>query len=158
MAGGRPRKPTALHDLQGTGQASRMNPLEPVLVNRLPDKPEWIESNEAANALYSEVSMHVHRMGVGSEIDGMGLSLLAHQMSLYIEMAKAVHDEGTVITTIGSSGQEKTMTHPCIAQMGSTATSIFKIMREYGLTPSSRSNVSTTDEGEPDDKMAQFFE
>ena len=158
MAGGRPRKPTALHDLQGTGQASRMNALEPVLVNRLPDKPEWIESNKAAEDLYNQVTMYVHKMGVGTEVDGMGLSLLAHQMSLYIEMAKAVHDEGTVITTIGSSGQERTITHPCIAQMGSTATSIFKIMREYGLTPSSRSNVSVTDEGEPDDKMAQFFE
>ena len=158
MAGGRPRKPTALHELQGTGQASRMNELEPVLAVRLPDKPSWIDSNPEALSLYNEVTMYVHRMGVATEVDGMGLSLLAHQMSIYIEMAHKVHEEGPIVTTVGSNGQDRTTAHPCLPQMSTALGSIFKIMREYGLTPSSRANVSTVKGDEPVDAMSDFLQ
>ena len=154
---GRPRKPTALHELHGTGQPSRMNQLEPVLAARMPDKPGWIEEDPLASALFNQVSQYVHNMGVATEVDGLGLALMADQLSIYIEMRKKIREEGTIITVMGSQGQEVTKAHPCLPQMSTTLGSIHKLMREYGLTPSSRGNVSVVDNASPVDSLEDFL-
>ena len=155
---GRPRKPTALHELQGTGQPSRMNQLEPVLAGRLPDRPGWVDDDPVTAALYDQVAMYIHNMGVSTEVDGIGISLLADQLGIYIEMRKKVREEGTVITVEGSTGQMKTIAHPCLPQMQSTITTIHKFLREYGLTPSSRPNVSVIDNADSVDSLQDFLD
>lgn len=145
MPAGRPRKPTALHELQGTGQKSRMNGLEPVLANRLPDRPSWIEDDKLASGLYDQVVQYVHNMGIATEVDGLALSILADQLSIYIEMRSKIREEGTIIEVVGSQGQVKKIPHPCLGQMQATVTTVHRFLREYGLTASSRPNVSTID-------------
>lgn len=157
MAGGRPKKPTALHDLQGTARPSRTNELEPVLTGRLPDRPEWVDEDQLTSALYDQVAMYVHNMGVATEVDGIGLSMLADQLAIYIEMRRKVREEGTVITVKGSSGQDRQIPHPCLPQMQSTITTIHKFLREYGLTPSSRPNVSVIDNEETVNTLDDFL-
>lgn len=147
MPAGRPRKPTALHKLQGTGQKSRMNQLEPVLANRLPDKPSWIEDDPMASSLYNQVVQYVHNMGVATEVDGLALSILADQLSIYIEMRSKIREDGTMIEVEGSQGQTRKVPHPCLAQMNSVVNQIHRFLREYGLTASSRANVSTLEKG-----------
>lgn len=154
MPAGRPRKPTALHELQGTGQKSRMNPLEPVLASRLPDRPSWIEDDPMAMGLYDQVVQYVHNMGIATEVDGLALSILADQLSIYIEMRQKIRAEGVIIEVEGSQGQTKKIPHPCLPQMQTTVTTIHKFLREYGLTASSRPNVSSLD----NDKEVNSFD
>ena len=148
MPAGRPRKPTALHELQGTGQASRMNPNEPTPSKGLPDRPNWVDDDPVAASIYSEVTNYVHRMGVATEVDGIALSLLSDQLSIYLELRKQIREEGTVITVTGSQGQEKRMPHPALAQLNTTLGGVHKLLREYGLTAASRPNVSAIEEKE----------
>ena len=146
MPAGRPRKPTALHELQGTGQASRMNPNEPRLDKQLPDRPQWVDEDPTAAAIYNEVSTYVHRMGVSTEVDGIALSLLSDQLSIYLELRRQIREEGTVITVTGSQGQERRVPHPALAQLNTTLAGVHKLLREYGLTAASRPNVSAIEE------------
>ena len=155
---GRPKKPTALHKLEGTAQPCRTNELEPVLEGRMPDRPSWLEEDPLATAIYNQVSQFTHNMGVVTEADGIGLSMLADQLAMYIEMRRKVREEGTVITITGSNGQDRTVAHPCLTQMQSLVTSIHKYLREFGLTPSSRPNVSVLDNEKPVDTLQDFLD
>ena len=143
MAGGRPRKPTALHELEGTGQASRMNPDEPRLPAAIPERPEWVDPYGEAGAIYAQVTEYANRMGVTTESDGIALGILADQIALYIELRDTVRKQGNVLEVEGASGQVKYIPHPCLAQMNATLTTIHKFLREYGLTAASRPNVSS---------------
>lgn len=146
----RPKKPTAMHELQGTARPDRANPNEPRLPTQVPDAPSWVDEDPTTRALFDQVTRYVTDMNVATQVDGLALSLLADQLALYIELRQHIRKEGTVITTVGSQGQEKTQSHPALPQLNTTLGSIHKLLREYGLTAASRSNVSVHEEKDVD--------
>ena len=143
MAAGRPRKPTALRELQGGRTRPHHSPSEPKPDVRVPDKPAWLIEDKVANGLYDEVADYVVRMQVGTEVDGIALGLLADQLALYIEIREQVRREGAIIDSEGSKGQMVQKAHPGMALMTQCVNNIHKFLREYSLTAASRSSLAT---------------
>ena len=156
MPAGRPKKPSALKELQGTARPDRSNPSEPRLPVRIPDAPAWVDEAPTTRALFDQVTKYVTDMNIATQVDGLALSLLADQIALYIELRSHIREEGTVVTVTGSTGQDKTMAHPAIPQLNQTLGSIHKLLREYGLTAASRSNMSAHEEKDVD-SFADFL-
>ena len=150
MPAGRPRKPTHLHQLEGTGRKERLNALEPAPRKGLPDRPQWVDEDPVTSQLFNAASQYINNMGVATEVDGIAIGLLADQLALYIELRAAIRREGSIIETEGSKGQIKTQAHPAIPQLNQTLGAIHKLLREYGLTAASRANVSRQEDSGDD--------
>lgn len=137
----RPKKPTAIKELSGTAQPCRMNPNEPRPEVGLPDMPFWVADDPLTQGLFDQVTKYVTDMKVGTVADGVGLAMLADQLALYLELRQQVREEGAVIVQEGSQGQAKKMPNPALQPMNTAFANIHKMLREYGLTAASRSNV-----------------
>lgn len=144
----RVKKPTALKELTGYVQPCRSNPNEPRPTVCMPDRPVWIAEDKTTCVLYDQVAEYVYNMRVATEVDGLALSLLADQLTLYIEMRQQVREEGAIIEIEGSQGQIKKVQHPALPALTTAMGNIHKMLREYGLTAASRSNVSALEEKE----------
>ena len=94
---GRPKKPTALKELTGTAQPCRMNPNEPRPEVGLPDMPSWLTDDPVASALYEQVGTYIAEMKIGTRADGLGVAMLADQLTMYIELRHQVRTEGAAI-------------------------------------------------------------
>lgn len=143
---GRPAKPTALKQLEGTTRKDRLNPNEPTPPVGIPDMPTWLNDDPTASALYAQVSEYIVNMQVGTHADGVGIAMLADQLALYLELREQVRREGAVLELEGSTGQTKKVPHPALAPLNTAFGNVHKMLREYGLTAASRSAVNAQTE------------
>lgn len=150
MTAGRPRKPTALRELQGGRTRPHHNPNEPRPDVRVPDRPVWLDSDPQAAALYEEVCRYVVDMKIGTAVDGIALGLLADQLSVYIKFRSEVMDYGVMIEVFDHKGNPQSKINPAVKGMNDSTEKIHKLLREYGLTAASRSTVGAELEKEVD--------
>jgi phage terminase small subunit len=148
MTAGRPRKPTALRELQGGRTRPHHNPNEPTPDVRIPDRPMWLDDDPTASALYDEVCRYVVDMKVGTSVDGIALGLLADQLAIYIKFRSEVMDYGVMIEVFDAKGNPQSKINPAMKGMNEATTNIHKLLREYGLTAASRSSVGAEIEKE----------
>ena len=87
-------------------------------------------------------------MSIHTQVDGVALSLLADQMATYLRLRQVVLEEGEVIEQMSGAGNVIKKVHPALPQMQSCFAAILRMLREYGLTASSRTNVSANLETE----------
>ena len=138
---GRKRKPVALKKLEGTFRKDR-NPENVVdLPVTAPPKPDWASHDMIADQLYDQVVVHITRMGVGSDVDGIAIALLADQLSQYLKLRAMVLADGLIVESIGSTGNTVQKPHAALSQMNTAYTNIVKMLSEYGLTAASRAKV-----------------
>ena len=147
-----PRKPTALHDLEGTRRPDRHPNTEPTPPVGLPDRPPWVDEDELTSKLFDAVTRYVDGMRVSTQVDGIALGLLADQMGLYITLREEIRQKGVMVDSLDTKGQPKRMSNPALPQANQVLGHIFKFLREYGLTAASRANVSV----ESDKKVDEF--
>lgn len=156
MPAGRPRKPTALHELQGTKRPDRHSALEPQPQKGLPDRPQWVDADPVTAELFDAATQYIDDMKISTKVDGIAIGLLADQLGLYIQLRDAIREDGTIIEVEGSKGQTKRIANPAIPQLNQTLGNIHKLLREYGLTAASRGNVSVNEE-KPVDSFDAFL-
>jgi len=138
---GRPRKPTQLKALNGTLRPDRANPSEPQLPVGLPDRPSWLDEDPLAAQLFDQVTKYMVDMQVGTHVDGLALSMLSDQVAMYLRLRRTILDEGELINTQNINGDPVIKPHPAIGPLNQAFTNINKLLREYGLTASSRSHL-----------------
>lgn len=155
-AAGRPRKPTAIKALNGTLRPDRTNPNEPKLDVCLPDRPSWLDEDPLSAQLFDQVTSYMKDMGVGTRVDGLALSLLSDQVALYLRLRKTILNEGELITTQNTNGDPVIKPHPAITPLNQAFANINRLLREYGLTASSRSNLNARTE-EPVNTFEDFL-
>jgi P27 family predicted phage terminase small subunit len=143
---GRPRKPTAIKKLTVTFRNDRAYPEEPHLGVCFPDKPEWLDSDPLSSQLFDQVSKYMVDMSVSTSVDGLALSMLADQVALYLRLRGKLLEDGEMIHSPNSAGEMIMKAHPSIAPMNQSFVNITRLMREYGLTASSRSSLATRDQ------------
>lgn len=146
----RPRKPTALHELQGTVRKDRHNALEPQPQKGLPDRPSWVDHDPVTASLFDAATQYIHGMNIATRVDGIAIGLLADQLGLYIQLRDLIREDGVIVEMEGSKGQTRRVANPAIPQLNQTLGNIHKLLREYGLTAASRSQVSVSEEKEID--------
>lgn len=139
---GRRKKPTALKMLTGTLRANRVNPNEPRLDLCLPDRPSWVDGDKVSAQLFDEVSHYISDMNIATRVDGIGISLLSDQIAMYLRLRERILIEGDLITTANMHGEPVTKVHPGLSALNATFSQIHKMLREYGLTASSRASVN----------------
>lgn len=145
---GRPRKPTALKELQGTLRSDRVNTNEPKMPVSLPDRPEWIDDDLLTAQLFDQITKYMALMQVSTQVDGIALSMLADQLALYLRLRRTLLEEGELITAVNVNGDPVIKPHPAISPFNQAYANITRMLREYGLTASSRSNINARTDGE----------
>ena len=137
------KKSAAIRELHGSRTRPHHSKSEPQPTVGMPDKPVWLENDPLASGLYDEVARYVEGMKVATAVDGVALSMLADQLSIYIGLREQVRREGVIIELEGSMGQMKQVAHPAMVLIDRNANLIIKLLREYGLTAASRANIKT---------------
>ena len=140
MRTGRPPKPTALKELAGNPGKRPLNRLEPTPRVEIPPCPKWLTGSE--RRAYTQLAKQLVGLRVMTEVDGIALAELVHQLAKWLEAEKMVHAGGRVL--VGEKGGMYLNPWESIAN---TALKNMNIMlREFGMTPASRSRIEAQPE------------
>ena len=128
--------PTEIKKQRGTLRKDRLNPNEPVLPSVLPPIPSWL--SEDGQKAFSELSTLLHDMSVLTQADEIALTLLCDAYSEYKKAKEIVNKLGATIDIISREGNSKPTIRPEVQIANQSFVRIFQLLKEFGLTPSSR--------------------
>lgn len=150
MPAGRPRKPTALKVAAGTnrkpkkGTEPRIEPQPDAGVLPCPDHLDAVAAKE-----WGRITAHLLALGLLTVVDHAAIAAYCLAWSRWVEAEKQVTKNGLV--EVGSRGQLTRSPYVDIANaaMGK----MLETMREFGMTPSSRSKVAAVKPQQTNDAM-----
>lgn len=149
MGAGRPPVPTAIKVLQGTDQKCRVNKNEPQpKLTASPEPPDTLSKD--AKVQYKAYWEVLEDARMVTEVDTVALSLMASATAEYYEAARMCEKFGNVVK--GPNGLPKISEFYKIKEKAESR--MLAYLREFGMTPSSRTRVSRSDAGEPEDEWA----
>lgn len=131
-------KPTALKLLEGNPGKRCINQSEPKynLSEKGRKPPPWLGKH--AKAEWKRIFPLLEKNGLVTDADYMTLCAYCQNVDTWICAEKQKRVEG--ITTTTSNGCE--IQHPAVGIANTAMTNMLKFGREFGLTPSSRSDLS----------------
>lgn len=146
---GAPRKPSALKDLEGTTRKDRTNPNEPkpVMLEATTPVPAWLKGDRQATAAWEAVLPMLVGMRVATIADQLSIGLLCEAMGRFLACRDVVRKKGRTYTVKMGTGSIAYRERPEVRMMETAWQQVRGIMGEFGLTPSARTRVSTTDPG-----------
>ncbi len=148
MAQGRKPKPTAQKILEGNPGKRKLNTNEPKPAKKAPTCPKWLD--EEAKREWRRLSKHLESIGVLTEVDMTAFAGYCQAYSRWKEAEEFVSKHGAIIKT--PSGYWQQVPQVAIAHKYLTLMKTF--CQEFGLTPSSRSRISSEGSDDtPDDMM-----
>jgi len=137
---GRKPKPTAQKVLEGNPGKRPLNPHEPDFPPPADTIPLELEGDAHALKEWARLSPLLESARVTTEADRGSLVALCQQWSQYLEATQRIRTSGMVVRT----PNDYPMPNPYIAIANRALTHCVKLWVELGLTPSSRSRVTTT--------------
>lgn len=153
MPAGRRPTPTHLKVVKGNPGRRPLSPKEPRPERGLPPMPAGL-SDEAA-AAWGRIGPALDRMGVLTRADGVALELFCEAYADWLTARETVQEEGATY-----EGQTQFGTiiraHPAVAQRADAHRRLESMLREFGLTPASRSKVER-EHGEEADPVERYF-
>jgi P27 family predicted phage terminase small subunit len=144
-------KPTEIKQMEGTYRADRAARNEPKPRVTIPPCPVWLPPD--AKKEYKRVAKILVKLRVLTEADQMALAAYAH------EYAKWRHAEGLIAGTalnavlVGGAGGQ--YLNPWQSVANTAFKNMIALMREFGMTPASRSRVSTVAEDDGPKSLAE---
>jgi P27 family predicted phage terminase small subunit len=137
---GRPRKPTALKDLQGTNRTERGNESEPQYALTSGTFAPPAHLNPEAAQIWCECAALLLGGKVLTDADLYALSMLAEAMADYRECQRQMLAAGSegYVTTSSKGGQ---VLSPWIVAKQMSAKRVMELLSKFGMEPSSRSKV-----------------
>ncbi len=149
MPAGRPPKPTALKQLQGTARPDRLNPDEPApVVLQDAQPPAWLKGR--ARKAWRELAPVLTEMGVLTVADRAALALLCDTYGDYLALRETVEREGRTYTLTTKTGDIMPMPRPEVSIAADAWKRASAMLQQFRLTPASRSKVSATEQVETD--------
>ena len=151
------RLPTEIKKQRGTLRADRTNPNEPQLPSMIPPTPTWL--NEQGQKAFVELSMLLHDMSVLTQADSMALELLCDAYSEYKLAKEVVNTLGATQDVVSREGHVKSIMRPEVQIANQSFVRVFQMLKEFGLTPSSRAKVNAIEgiASTPDIQIENFF-
>jgi P27 family predicted phage terminase small subunit len=147
---GRKPKPTGLRILEGT--KSRRKTIEPTPPPGIPTMPERLAVDPLAVAKWNDWMPVLSGMGVMTTADVEALATMCELFSASQACLLELRASGpTIHTDLGG-----VKPNPAGSLYRSLIGQLASLMSEFGLTPSSRTKVSTTKEPVKDDLQAFF--
>jgi len=138
-------KPTALKELAGNPGKRPLNRLEPKPKIEIPACPKWLTGSERRT--YMQLAKQLVGLRVMTEVDGLALAELVHQLAKWLEAERKVQYEGRVL--MGEKGGFYLNPWENIANSALKNMNI--MLREFGMTPASRSRI----EAQPAEEQTQ---
>ena len=148
--GSRP-KPTAMKRRAGNPGKRPLNESEPEPKPGEPERPQWL--SEVGQTVWDAEAAELASIGVLTQADGIAFGLLCEAMANYIEDVQAVRDDGKVATSEKGSVYQ----HPRVGMRNKSWEQVMRACREFGLTPSSRSQVTATKPQQRPEGKGRFF-
>jgi len=151
------RLPTELKKQRGTLRKDRMNENEPKLPSVIPPIPTWL--SEDGQKAFSELSNLLHDMSVLTQADELALTLLCDAYSEYKKAKEIVNELGATMEVTSREGNSKSVIRPEVQIANQSFVRVFQLLKEFGLTPSSRAKVNAIENqgNTPDVKIENFF-
>lgn len=151
------RLPTELKKQRGTLRKDRMNENEPKLPSIIPPIPTWL--SEDGQKAFSELSNLLHDMSVLTQADELALTLLCDAYSEYKRAKEVVNELGATMEVTSREGNSKSVIRPEVQIANQSFVRVFQLLKEFGLTPSSRAKVNAIENqgNTPDVKIENFF-
>ena len=151
------RLPTELKKQRGTLRKDRMNENEPKLPSVIPPIPTWL--SEDGQKAFSELSTLLHDMSVLTQADELALTLLCDAYSEYKKAKEIVNELGATMEVTSREGNSKSVIRPEVQIANQSFVRVFQLLKEFGLTPSSRAKVNAIENqgNTPDVKIENFF-
>lgn len=155
MAGRRP-KPTVLRLVEGNPGKRKINKAEPKPKREIPSCPAHL--SDAGKVAWGRLSVLLDRMGVLTEADSAALERLCDCYSDVLICRESLKADGWTYKTMDAQGNTLIKGNPAAAQLRAADSQFKSYLVEFGLTPSARSKVHTTPDGdEKEDPLNEFF-
>ena len=130
-------KPTALKRLQGNPGKRALPKGEPrPAAGKVPTAPRWL--SEEAKKEWRRIAPRLWRVGLLTEVDGIGLGMLCEALAQYVAAKAQLERDGM----LARSDKGNLYQHPAVGMMTSARGDVFKWAREFGMTPASRSRIA----------------
>lgn len=136
---GKQTKPTALKLVTGNAGRRPINKDEPKPVHGIPDCPSYIPN--VAKALWRELAPLLFNMGVLTEADRRALEMVCATYAEYRKADDDVKKNGITYSTTSMSGDVIIKANPAVNMRSDAAKRYLVLIKEFGLTPSSRAGV-----------------
>ena len=151
-SGGRNRKPTKLHVVQGTYQPSRHNPKEPKPEQGIPRCPVGL--SKKARKYWKEFALELDAMQVLTKADKYALRLLSEAFTDYDQALEDLRNQPRIYAKKDNKGRTTSLAiNPNVRLLRDTWNQIMIALREFGLTPSSRGRVSANPQKSKENKF-----
>ncbi|MBX9580488.1 MAG: phage terminase small subunit P27 family [Gemmataceae bacterium] len=150
---GPPPEPTAVRVLKGNPGRRKLNDAEPVTPPLSVTPPEWMEGDALAKQFWHELAKTVTAMTVGQESDRAALEMLSMCLAEARRAYERLEEDGRTVFSI--QGGEKVSPHFTI--MSRMISQAMGIMKEFGMTPASRTRVRALATGQRESKLSRFL-
>ena len=148
---GQPRKPTALHKLQGTYRADRALPNEVKPPPGCPKPPVTLDA-EGMRA-WAYLSPQLEPLGLLTKVDGYALAGLCRSVSVAVAADAILAKDGLMVP-----GRFDLMTeHPMVKVSKTAWAEVRAFCTEFGLSPAARTRIGAPTKGKSDDAENFFF-
>ena len=151
------RLPTEIKRQRGTLRDDRTNPNEPKSPLAIPPVPTWL--SEEGQKSFVELSTLLHDMSVLTQADEVSLTLLCDAYGDYKQAKEVINTLGPTQDVTSREGHTKSIQRPEVVIANQAFVRVFQLLKEFGLTPSSRAKVNAIEnQGKtPDIKIENFF-
>lgn len=147
--------PKEVKELRGTLRPCRESGDSVEVDRTIPEPPDWLD--KTAKDAYNDIVKIVSDMGVMSKGDSLALSLLVDAYKRYLDARKDLKKNGQVEESFNSNGAKVRKKNPSIDIAFEAHTKMMNILREFGLTPASRSKVSSVEDEKGDESIKDLL-
>src|SRR3954452_24455381 len=141
--GGPAPKPTAIKRLEGNPGKRRLNEAEPKPMMGVPEYPDYLD--DVAKKEWGRLTTILTAMKVLTEADYIALANLCQAYSTLMNAQKQMNKTGILYKSKSGYIQQS----PLLGIIHTQTTIVNTLLREFGLTPSSRTRAAIA---EPKDK------
>jgi P27 family predicted phage terminase small subunit len=155
LTAGRPRKPAALHVLQGTARKGRQNPRAPAAapLEKLPPPPKGLSEREAD--AWRELARVVGPMRTTTAADMVAFRQMAITLAVIEEAREALNTHGQTYSVETESGTV-VRKRPEVEILASFKKQLSVELSRFGLTPADKERVSALGEDSAGDPLDEF--
>lgn len=148
-------QPTRLKLLRGNPGKRPLNEREPQPKGRLPACPQYLTG--AARTAYARFGKQLTACGVATAMDAVALEGLCASYALYLEALAKVIEHGPVWMEKGQSKIPKFAYSPYWAVKNREWQNVWAVLREFGMTPSSRTAIEIDEGADEESHLAPFM-
>jgi len=143
MGKGRKKLPTAMKEMQGTLEKSRVleNEMQVDLVSHLPEAPELLSTIGVEE--WYKVTSQLFNLKMLHYIDLRLIESYCNEMALYIECESELRKNGRVDIFKNTNGDIiRSQAKPYVKMKNDALNNALKLAAQFGLTPVARANIS----------------